>query len=108
MCVRSIPFWQSEHITASPRHHVLDGCTFFRLTRYNLLLLAAEGGRIMLGAIENILLLLGLASLLLLLFMLPIAMFSPSRFTRPCTVVSVLSFISFASALVWLLLGWGC
>ncbi len=62
----------------------------------------------MLGAIENILLLLGLASLLSLLFMLPIAMFSPSMFTRPWTVVSVLSFISFASALVWLLLGWGC
>src|SRR5438552_17902984 len=108
MCVRSIPFWQSEHITASPRHHVLDGCTFFRLTRYNLLLLAAEGGRIMLGAIENILLLLGLASLLLLLFMLPISMSSPPRFTRSRTVASVLSYIRFASAFVWLLLGCDC
>ncbi|PYX10646.1 MAG: hypothetical protein DMG88_01710 [Acidobacteria bacterium] len=62
----------------------------------------------MLWAIENILLLVGFFSLLCLLIMLPIAMFSPSRFTRPWTAVSVLSFISFASAMFWLLLGWGC
>lgn len=62
----------------------------------------------MLWAVEDILLLLGFFSLLFLLVMLPIAMFAPARFTKPWTVVSLLSVITFAFAVGWLLLGWGC
>jgi len=57
---------------------------------------------------EAILFLLSFFGLLGLLVMLPIAMFAPARFSKPWSIVSVLSLLTFACAVAWLLLGAGC
>jgi len=61
-----------------------------------------------LQAAEAILFLLSFFGLLALMVMLPIAMFAPARFTKPWTIVSILSLVTFACAIGWLLLGAGC
>ena len=61
-----------------------------------------------LQAAEAVLFLLSFFGLLALIVMLPIAMFAPARFTRPWTIVSILSLVTFACAIGWLLLGKGC
>ncbi len=55
-----------------------------------------------------ILFLISFFSLLGLLVMIPVAIFVPAKITKPWSVVSVLTFITFVCAIVWLLLGFGC
>ena len=57
---------------------------------------------------EIALFLLSFGGLVALFVMIPIAMFAPARFTKPWSIVSVLSIIVFACAIAWLLLGFGC
>ncbi len=64
--------------------------------------------KIILQAAEVILFLLSFFGLLALMLMLPIAIFAPARFTKPWTVVSILSLMTLACAIGWLLLGAGC
>jgi hypothetical protein len=61
-----------------------------------------------LQVVEAILFLLSFFGLLALMLMLPIAVFAPARFTRPWTLMSILSLATFACAVGWLLLGAGC
>ena len=61
--------------------------------------------KVVLEAVPVLLFLLASFSLLSLLVMLPVAMFSPAKFTKPWKAVSVLSIISFGCTAGWLLLG---
>ena len=46
--------------------------------------------------------------MLVLLVMIPIAVFAPARFTKPWSIVSLFSVFTFVCAMAWLTLGHGC